>query len=228
VSRDFPGTAGNYFNIGSPTLLDFRGLSFSVHAWVNRDVDALLGAWHTSGNRPWLLQATSTQTSFSIQRGAGNDTVITGSVMAAGAWHPIGGRYDDPNNLIKVYAGGAGVQQATASAAITDTGAIEIGRAADAVFTDGLMAEVVLWRNVVLSDADFLSLAAGVSPFAVSSPPSAYWPLCGLQSPEPDLANSNSATMVGTVPAGAHPLANIACNDVASGAGRIGWPRMIR
>jgi hypothetical protein len=71
----------------------------------------------------------------------------------------------------------------------------------------GNMADTALW-NVVLSATEIAALAKGIRPPQVR--PAAligYWPLDGLQSPEPDLSgNRNNGTLTGTVNAFGPPI----------------------
>jgi hypothetical protein len=72
----------------------------------------------------------------------------------------------------------------------------------------GLLADVAVW-NVVLSQLEISALANGARPLAVR--PKAlvrYWPVGGLQSPEPDLSgNAQNGTLTGTNPAFGPPFA---------------------
>jgi hypothetical protein len=73
---------------------------------------------------------------------------------------------------------------------------------------NGRIADVAIW-NVVLTAAEFVALAAGIRPNTVR-PASlkGYWPLDGVNSPEPDLSGfGNNGTLTGTANAAGPPLA---------------------
>lgn len=63
----------------------------------------------------------------------------------------------------------------------------------------GRIADVAIW-NVALTPAEILALSRGARPFTIREPALlGYWPLDGLQSPEPDLSGfAHNGTLNGT------------------------------
>lgn len=64
---------------------------------------------------------------------------------------------------------------------------------------DGMLADFAVW-NAILTDGEFFALAKGIRPYNIRPGSLAgYWPLDGIQSPEPDLSgNKNNGTLTGT------------------------------
>jgi hypothetical protein len=72
----------------------------------------------------------------------------------------------------------------------------------------GVLADVAIWP-VALSQAELSALSKGARPNTIR-PPSliGWWPLDGIQSPEPDLSgNVNNGTLTGTTFAAGPPIA---------------------
>jgi Concanavalin A-like lectin/glucanases superfamily len=75
-------------------------------------------------------------------------------------------------------------------------------------FWNGNIADVCLWDGVLLSALEIAQLAKGIRPSTIR-PKSivSWWPLDGLQSPEPDLSgNAYNGTLTGTAKAFGPPL----------------------
>jgi hypothetical protein len=65
-------------------------------------------------------------------------------------------------------------------------------------FLTGSIAEVTLW-SAALAASQFAALAQGINPRKIRGNPLGYWPLWGLQNPEPDVSgNAGNLTLLGS------------------------------
>jgi hypothetical protein len=109
---------------------------------------------------------------------------------------------------IAYYANGATAGTDTNSAAAGGTSSpIWFGDDAFAQPMNGFLADPAIW-NAKLTAAEVSALANGARPGTIRSASLAgWWPLGGLQSPEPDLSgNANNGTLTGTNPAFGPPI----------------------
>jgi hypothetical protein len=76
------------------------------------------------------------------------------------------------------------------------------------LFNNGQLADFAIW-SVLLTAAEASALAKGARPNTIRSASLVnWWPLGGIQSPEPDLSgNKNNGTLTGTAPAFGPPIA---------------------
>lgn len=151
----------------------------------------------------YLVQNTA-KISLEASGSAANSSVA----VSLNTWSHIGGSTSGTS----IYLNGAkdGSATGTWSWSTITGGSVAIGE--DPVNSGrnytGRLADLAVW-NVVLTDLEFAAIAKGVRPFRVR-PKSliAYYPLDGLQSPEPDLSgNASNGTLTGTAKAFGPPIA---------------------
>jgi hypothetical protein len=201
-ARNFTGT--NNILIGSQTL-PAPNISFS--AWVNFSSitggNAMIGCDTNSGRYEWRVD--STGITLLNQAIAG---VSSTSAVSTGTWVHVGTSYDQ--TTARFYINGAPAGTPAFSQSIGFGGTYRIGRAnAPAEQFLGSLADLAVWSGI-LTAAEFSALAKGIRPYLIR--PSllfAWWPLDGLQSPEPDLAGVNhiNGTVTGTTAAFGPPYA---------------------
>lgn len=119
------------------------------------------------------------------------------SLAADGSWYHLCGTYNTTN--ITAYLNGSQDNQ-TANGTQNTTGnyAYTLGSSVHYSSPKGAVFDFAMW-NVVLTVNEIAALARGIRPFNIR--PTAlmiYWPLDGLQSPEPDLSrNAKNGTVSG-------------------------------
>lgn len=194
MARELQAAGSDYISL--PTA-DFNGQSLSVHFKLERDGTCYLGNWHSAGSQQWLITADGSTTIVQVNAGG---SLASSGVCTSGQWSTVGLRLDDPNNLARMFTDGVGGTEVAFTALSGQTGgAIELGRAADVVFSDAKIAEVAIWLTP-LSDAEFAALAKGANPQTIRRNSLwCYLPLYGTGSPERDYSgNGRSGTLVNT------------------------------
>jgi len=138
-----------------------------------------------------------------------------GSSQASGVSHYINGIIDTPVTA-----------HDTLSATIQNTVALKFGArgATSGVFFNGDMAEVAIFSRA-LTAQEIADISNNVIPPTEVANNVGYWPICGTDSPEPDLnANNNDGTLTGTTCA-THPITEANCSPCA---GALGQQRLSR
>jgi hypothetical protein len=127
--------------------------------------------------------------------------------VASNTWRAVGWTYSSPTSIMYV----DGVQDSTNAGNGFSTVSIpancHIGTDFLNRYYAGQMAELAVW-NVKLTAAEMAALAKGARPNTIRpSALKAWWPLGGIQSPEPDLSGlANNGTLTGTNPAFGPPV----------------------
>lgn len=149
----------------------------------------------------------------SFQSADSTTTITTGSLWSLGAVLNFAG------DKIRIYVngtqeadttvtfGGSTYTHTTASAGTDRIGArVTTPLTLTSDQTDGRISEVAIWSTDIGSAA-FASLADGYAAPLVAPPKLlvVYFPLLGNSSPEPDLRNSKSGTITGTIAKADHP-----------------------
>jgi hypothetical protein len=132
------------------------------------------------------------------------------AVATSGVWYHACCTYDSTNGL-KTYLNGVSDGTAAANGAL-QTGSNPFMIGYDSNFSpardfNGSLADAAHW-SAALSTSEVVALAAGARPSTIR-PLSllGWWPLGGVQSPEPDLSgNKNNGTLTGTAPAFGPPI----------------------
>lgn len=101
----------------------------------------------------------------------------------------------------RVFLRGVGASTATGPRTPDGSDRTSIGRADDLTPDNAMrgdIAHVAMW-SLALTDQEVASLAAGVSPLRMRRDAlAAYWPVGGVQSPEPDIVGGLAMTVSGT------------------------------
>lgn len=231
MARDFPGGTGTYLRVSAPhPLLDFGGTALTAMAWVRPDNpvtgDMIFAKEDGSGNY-WDFFLESSILQARVREASGSDIVTGTSTISTTHWNHVVMRKNGTGvNALEIYLNGVVEGQVTSNHAFdTSTGVdFHIGaRGQDDGNWDGWIAEVAVW-DLALTPAEILSIYRGASPLGVQlANLRGYWPICGIDSPERDLAQGQPATLSGAPPQVAHVPVISPC--VALGVPQhSGWP----
>lgn len=220
MSRSFPGGTGNYFLVGDVPAIDITGTVLSLHMFAlsnvasatQRGIDKLGGV----GDRQYELSQVANIWRFSVSDGSNTDFIDSNATVQTGRWTAVGGRKNGTGvNSQTIFLNGTIDKQQTSTLSMVNTTAnLNLGADAQGGVNgwNGLLAECAIW-DVALLDSEFAALASGTTALSIQlANLKGYWPLCGIQTPEPDFANSNYGSQIGSVPSAAHPLLNALCN----------------
>jgi len=138
------------------------------------------------------------------KQGVENDITQT-ATLATNVWTHIGishATLGGSGNYI-LYINGVNTQSGAGAGGLFTTGLTYLFGDPNVSAFNGFLADFASWTNVRLTATEFSALANGARPNTIR--PAAFtgwWPLDGLQSPEPDLSgNKNNGTLTGTLPA---------------------------
>jgi hypothetical protein len=162
-------------------------------------------------NETQFFSSGTTAATFGSGWSGGQATWTTTSSLSTATWHSLGWSYDfgsTSNNPIGYLDGtkltvGSGLTAGTAPSGTHGTAAnnLYIGNVnAGTRVLDGRMAGFVVW-NIILTDLEFAALGRGIQPYNIRPASLAgWWPIDGIQSPEPDLSgNKLNGTLTGTL-----------------------------
>jgi hypothetical protein len=144
---------------------------------------------------------------FGFWNGSANHLVLGASTLSLNTWYQLTGTYD--GTTYKIYTNGvvATSTDSTGPNFVVSFASIGWDFTSGARFWNGRIADMAIW-NVVLTAGEASALANGARPPTIR--PNAllrYWPLDGLQSPEPDLSGHvNNGTVTGTALAAGPPV----------------------
>ena len=214
MARLFNGST-DQIDCGSPSVLNITG-SVSLSAWIylassfGSGYQAIFGRWDDSDTpfRSYLLTLSGSGTLngcvLFLDQGGSTHYVISSQAISffPGGWHHVAGTFNVSSGNAYLYIDGT--LSNSASTGLTGLSNAPLdniignGNSSDAYF-DGTIADVAIWSGV-LTAQDIAALAAGMPPWLFRDQPLVgYWPLDGLQSPEPDLSgNQNNGTLTGT------------------------------
>ena len=200
MARSFNGTS-DYI---SGTIPSSAGNSLTIAAWLFRTggtVAALVAEAVNSGSPTTrYAQILFRNDSSDIGQAAyyydGNYQHPGSGTLSSNVWVPIVGTFSSTGITIYVPGFNSFESATLASSAFNQ---FSIGGAPGGGCFQGSIADVSMW-NVVLSAGEIAAYMAGGRPAQIR-PASliGWWPLDGLQSPEPDLSgNKNNGTLTGT------------------------------
>jgi len=200
MARSFNGTSDR-ITLGNNTILSLN-IPITLAAWFNLQAPGGYGQiyidYDTSAGQFYGMNANNAAIGF--QANVGSFSGATGN--SNNVWIHAAVTVDASGNAV-IYRNG--VSDGT-NTGITwnplGSHSAEIGAdflSGDARFMQGYIADVAVW-NINLSALEALALARGARPWTIRSANlKGWWPLDGLQSPEPDLSgNANNGTLTGT------------------------------
>jgi hypothetical protein len=232
MARNLNGTS-DFINCGGASgSLDITG-AITVSAWINCTSFPALGSdpirtvvakgfdgtnvqyflgFDGSNFLPGDTPLTGKWFGFTTYNGVANQGSEFNHSLADGTWHQIAGAFDG-TNIWTCYIDGVQVDTRTnATAPIHTAIELDIGQTnlngTAARWFNGNIADVGIW-NVQLSAGEIAALGNGFRPKDIR-PASlqGYWPLDGLQSPEPDFSGKvHNGTLTGTSLASGPPVA---------------------
>jgi hypothetical protein len=192
----------------------------SVSSWSlggSGDVTMSIWAWATSWNQTGVLfdhQPSFGDWDFFFENPPANLTLSGGnnsslvkyasSNLSGSTWYHLAATIVGTTGTI--YVNGAQAATGTVVATTGSTNTLNVGRYNNFYYFTGQLAEPAVW-NVGLSANEMLALGTGkavpwrIRPASLTG----YWPLFGLQSPEPDLSGKGkSLTLTGSPPQANH------------------------
>jgi hypothetical protein len=226
--RDFSKNLSNYMELGvgatAAVLSGAEGISFSLFAVIdsastasitenrlfaftlgsssgNDGISAMIDGFTSPGNLRLRIRSRSFD-GESVRQFMSSTNLLTGTLTH------IAGACDIANDTIYIWIDGA--QESTAQSYTNATYTVSannsdtdrIGTLADANATaaqfDGALGEIAFWRRTLVQD-EVTALSRGMSPLLIDRP-TFYWPLTGLDSPEPELVRGLSANIAGSLP----------------------------
>ncbi len=212
MSRSFNGSSGRV-NAGTALALAPGQMTFA--AWVR--ATSFPNGYNSVvsrelANTGWtILVKSNAKLAIYLRDSVATDIHYDGTgvnTLSTATWYHLAMTYTISGSMIGYVNGGVdGTVAATANPVSNNGGAsFFIG---DSNFSsrvwNGRIAEAALW-NTPLSAKTIASLAAGANPyFAHPDGIVAYWPLMGVDSPEPDYSGSRFSGTVTTATWAAHP-----------------------
>lgn len=211
MARLFNGTSDRA--TAAVALAGFSVLSLSFWMWVDAfsgaSRDSITYGSPTSSGAGFLIEPFDTQP---LVVGMFKPGAVWADNLAtppsAAAWHHylyVGDRTGPTNTLyvdgsLKTLTTFAHQGSGYGNYASAGSTTLELGTYNATQFFSGRLAEVVIWGGVTLGLAAAKALAAGASPLSVHpGSVSAYYPLFGKDSPEPDYSGKQAnATLTGT------------------------------
>lgn len=207
---------------GSSDLIDISSFpvagsstAYSVAAWVNPSslaaIRSILGMDKGGTARFFQFRIITTARKLElIQFNAAHSptTLDSTSSLAINTWWHVGCSCPGSSGTSKLFINGVADNSAAAGggAAVSTVDAARIGAQLPVVgqnFFIGSIGYVAYW-SAQIPDGFFSSMAAGASPLLFG--PDHFWPLWGVDSPEPDLgvASHVTGTLTGTTQATIH------------------------
>ena len=217
MARSFNGTSSDYLQLGTSSVLNPAAIT--VSAWVY--LTSVPGSSTTSAI---LDRENGLAYHLSIYNSGGGGDILYGRATCSGgtcfalgstnlslnAWHHVAFTYDSVAGGI-VYLDGVqdGTDVAVGTIA-TSTNNSSIGNSYWGGLTKGLtgsLADVAVW-NLALKTGEISALSKGARPGRIrANARIAWWPLDGIQSPEPDLSgNKLNGTVNGTAKSSGPPF----------------------
>jgi len=208
----FDAASSQYLSLGS-ALVSTGPLSVSL--WANLDqlastyADEFTAFWigEAGANNDWFLMRSDDgddKVEMRTSQNADSVRAVTSTTVTAGTWQHWGVNENTSSRTAYLNGGNKGTESTSKTIdTVDDTfiGANNVSSIHD--FFDGSIAEVAVW-NAILTDAEYLVLAAGYSPLFVR-PQSlvAYWPLIRGYNCKINAANNLTANNAPTIVA--HP-----------------------
>jgi hypothetical protein len=199
MARVLNGTS-SIINVGSSSVLNPTEISCALWAYFPSIAGAFCIAVSRDDNslgRSYDFGYSSSGTMAMQLNGSEVDGTAT---LSSGQWYSLGYSFSSANSAYAFYINGAVDKSGSFTATLASTtGPTEIGQRSYNGSPGSIAmtaADVALW-NVILTATEFAALAKGARPYQIRHPALVgYWPLDGLQTPEPDLSgNANNGTL---------------------------------
>jgi len=223
MARSFNGSS-DLINCGTSSILNPNGGSASMTASIWAYATSFPNAYNAvmgrsdGVNHYYVLQPKSTgklALYYIDNLGAGQSYDGTGSnTLSTGIWYHLaftigsGGGTSGANGCQGFVNGAIDGGNSTATGGITTISASTcLGSDNHGANWAGRLADAAIW-NVILTPIEIAALAKGIRPKSIRRTALlGYWPVDGLQSPEPDLSgNVNNGTLTGTSAAFGPPI----------------------
>jgi Concanavalin A-like lectin/glucanases superfamily len=206
MARSFNGSS-DFISLG--TTSSISAASMSISTWI------YLNAYPSVGQQAAGI-ITNTNVNFQsfinssgMVAFGGQGFVLTGNtVLNTGQWYQVVMLISAANTADYIN----GVFDKSSSGGLaggTNSQPCDIGQDPQTAgrFLNGYLADVAVWHSL-LGTGQITALSQGFRPNTIGSAPIAWWPLDGLQSPEPDLSgNAFNGTLTGTAKVFGPPLA---------------------
>lgn len=153
--------------------------------------------WHGASGTTGAIELLHT---FTLLIGASNTQTVT-----TGVWYHAGVSYDGTNFIF--YWNGVNAGSGSQAAIVVSAQYFIGSSGSSSEWWNGSLADIASW-NIVLSAGEFAALAQGARPGKIRRANlNGWWPLDGLQSPEPDYSgNIFNGTLTGTALAAGPPV----------------------
>lgn len=188
-------------------------VAYSIAAWIRPTsvsvIHSILGMDDGSPHRflQFRVSASAKLDLIQFTSASAATTLSSLTSITSNTWTHVGGSCPGTNNsgTSKVFVGGVLDNSATSKAGqtVNAIGHADIGSRHGGDFFPGAIGYVAYW-SAQIPDGCFSSMAAGASPLLFG--PDHFWPLWGVDSPEPDLgvASHVTGTLTGTTQATIH------------------------
>lgn len=210
MARLFTGTNTKYLEYFGPAV---SAMPMTFSAWLYpTSTTALSYAFAISAsatNSCWILGVNASAKIIARSTSSGTTVdAVTSTTFSINTWCHACARFTSATSR-DAYLNGAGKGSNTTSntpgtVATTTIGLAHIQTSYAGAF-NGRVAEVTVW-NVSLSDAEIAALASGINSRCIQpSAISGYWPVFGLNDPEPDMTVwDQQMSMTGTAAYATH------------------------
>lgn len=212
AARTFPGSNGNNFNCGSAPALSNSGSTFGM--WFRLtggtgtqwNLFARWGGSSSSGRQVYVYINNSTNKLSVDIPFIQNSVVVSSGTYNDSLWHAL--VVTLKNGTWDAYVDGTNVSHVTGAASIdASAGGCLIGDSSNGAGTDFKGAMALVFQDATVWDSEEIAgFTAGAPPQFISGTLTAFWPLDGVSSPEPDLSGRfNVASITGTLTYGDDP-----------------------
>lgn len=188
MARTFNGTTDKIdFTLGLTLPVTISAWIKTTSAALGEIIDCDTGA---SGGRNYQFRTTAAGKLEAVFfSGASPFTATGATTINGGAWHHVAAVCPS-SGVFTLYVDGVSDATSASHAWSTQAGTVSsIGshNHGASTFFAGQIAEVALWFGTALSVSQLLALAGGLPADVLN--PTHYWPLWGIDSPEPDIGS---------------------------------------